>query len=264
MEKRFVVPLDGSKLAERAIPIATALANRVGGSVTLVSVNFGRLPSLEEHLDALASRIESVPCEHVVVSSLDAAGTIAGIANERADGAICMTTHGRGRLRWAVLGSVAEAVLHRSEGPVVLLGRRCGDGWPGDAHGVGVCIDGSLESEYIIEPACEWAPALGFGIEILTVIHPLDVLDAEHPETLFVPSLDLVRERGLDARTHLVRSRYPAAAIADLAESLPLAMLAMSTHARSGLERFALGSVTMGVLNMARCPVLVSPPRSPG
>jgi len=37
----------------------------------------------------------------------------------------------------------------------------------------------------------------------------------------------------------------------------------MNAHARSGLERFALGSVTMAVVQFAPCPVLVTH-RAPG
>jgi nucleotide-binding universal stress UspA family protein len=54
-----------------------------------------------------------------------------------------------------------------------------------------------------------------------------------------------------------VRSSYPAGALADLAESLAVGLVAMNSHARTGVARIALGSVTMGVVGMARCPVLV-------
>jgi nucleotide-binding universal stress UspA family protein len=35
--KTFVVPLDGSEFAERALPVAETLAERLGGSLLLVS-----------------------------------------------------------------------------------------------------------------------------------------------------------------------------------------------------------------------------------
>jgi hypothetical protein len=34
----------------------------------------------------------------------------------------------------------------------------------------------------------------------------------------------------------------------------------MAAHGRKGLARMALGSVTMGVVNSAPCPILVVPP----
>ena len=47
-------------------------------------------------------------------------------------------------------------------------------------------------------------------------------------------------------RTNIIRSSYPAGALADLADTLDVGLVAMSSHARTGAARLALGSVTMG------------------
>ena len=52
-------------------------------------------------------------------------------------------------------------------------------------------------------------------------------------------------------------SSYVAGALADFADDLPAAMIVASSHARTGLARVALGSVTMAVLHQATCPLLV-------
>ena len=92
---------------------------------------------------------------------------------------------------------------------------------------------------------------------MVVVVHPLDVESAEHPVDLLAP---VAGHFGLDDPTlvTMIRSNYPAGAIADFASDLPAALVAMKCHARTGLARFALGSVTMGTLQLASCPVLVT------
>jgi nucleotide-binding universal stress UspA family protein len=53
-------------------------------------------------------------------------------------------------------------------------------------------------------------------------------------------------------------SRFPDDALADFANELSAAMIAMNCHGRTGLARLALGSTTMGVLQLALCPLLVT------
>lgn len=52
----------------------------------------------------------------------------------------------------------------------------------------------------------------------------------------------------------------PAEAILKAAEAAGVDAIVMSTHGRSGLSRWLLGSVTQKVLSAAPCPVFVTPP----
>jgi nucleotide-binding universal stress UspA family protein len=89
------------------------------------------------------------------------------------------------------------------------------------------------------------------------VIHPLDVDDAEHPEQLLGPITAGLRRDGTTPEVAMLRSSFTAGALVDYAESLPASLIAVASHVRSGLARLALGSVSMGVVSLARCPVLV-------
>ena len=62
------------------------------------------------------------------------------------------------------------------------------------------------------------------------------------------------------AHKGVLRSIYTAGAI-DFAGSADVDLVALSSHARTGSARVGLGSVTMGVVGMARCPVLVDKTR---
>jgi nucleotide-binding universal stress UspA family protein len=56
----------------------------------------------------------------------------------------------------------------------------------------------------------------------------------------------------------LLRDNFVAGGLADCAADLPAAMMAINTHARTGIHRFVMGSETMAVLHLAPCPVLVT------
>ena len=100
-------------------------------------------------------------------------------------------------------------------------------------------------------------------MRVVTVRHPLDVDSAEQADALCA-SMAAQFGRSDPADAALVRSGYPAGALADHADELPAAVMAMSSHARSGVPRLALGSVTMGVVHLAPCPVLVAHNRPGG
>ena len=71
---------------------------------------------------------------------------------------------------------------------------------------------------------------------------------------------DVFRAEGLTVEVETLAGGDPAAALVEFAKHLPAAMLAMSTHARSGWDRTALGSVAMKVVHDSPCPVLVQQP----
>lgn len=65
---------------------------------------------------------------------------------------------------------------------------------------------------------------------------------------------------GIDTNT-LVEVGQPERVIVDNAEKLKVDAIVMSTHGRSGLNRWLFGSVTQKVLASASCPVFVIPNR---
>ena len=257
----LVVPLDGSKFAESAVPVATALASRSGGRVVLtttVMYEDGNTEAARHYLRGVAAATAGPDPEIAVLDERDPVATIRHLVEQRAGSMVCATTHGRGGLRWAVLGSVAEELLRSSPDPVLLVGPRCAANWDPDKGHVVVCHDGSDATRLVLDDACDFAAALGQEeVWVATVIHSLDVEGAERPEPIFDDVEGAVAARGLKAHAVLCRSSYPAGALADAANDLPASLLVMPTHGRTGLARVLVGSCTMGVLGLAPCPVLV-------
>lgn len=255
--KTLVVPLDGSEFAERALPIAETLATRIDAGLLLVSAEHQGPLEPRQYLDEQATRLSGHQVEVFATTEPHAAQAIAEAVTGSADRIVCMTTHGRGRLRWAVLGSVAEDVIRLADRPMILVGRNCRTDFLDRSTQLLACADGGQGSAELAPAAQEWSQLLGLDLRVAVVAHPLDVESAEHPN----PLLDrLAAQFGDDTRaaTSIIRNGYPAGALADLADELPAAIIAMSSPSRDGLARFALGSVTMGVLQLVSCPLLVT------
>jgi nucleotide-binding universal stress UspA family protein len=169
-----------------------------------------------------------------------------------------MTSHGRGGLRWGLLGSVAEEVMRRTDRPTLLVGRHCRENFLTDTRYLLACVDGSDSAAELAPVALDWADRLALDIHIANVAHPLDVESAEHPEKFLDPIVELFGGSNHVAAT-LLRSRFPEGALADYARDVRAAVVAVNSHCRTGLARFALGSTSMGLVSQAPCPVLVTP-----
>jgi nucleotide-binding universal stress UspA family protein len=210
MQTEILVPLDGSLVAETALPPALALARALGGSLTLLRVTPPALgaeplaeaiqapvityrprPQHREQADAYlagaAQRFESrgVPIRILVLRG-DPATAIVQYAQE-APGVrlIAMATHGRsGVSRW-VFGSVAEKVLRATPAPLLLV-RPDDDGMaPPPVHSlpyrtIVVPLDGSPFAEQALDQAYAVAAATGASLLLVAVApEPDEFLAAE-------------------------------------------------------------------------------------
>jgi nucleotide-binding universal stress UspA family protein len=258
--RTVVVPLDGSRFAERALPVARSLAERLGGRLLLLTTRWdddARDPS--SYLERMASEQDAASTDVLLVQDRPAPQAIQVALEEDENRIVCMTSHGRGRLRWALLGSVAEEVVRSARRPVVLVGRHCSDDPPVLlSHHLVACVDASNVADPVLPIAAEWAKALALDVHLTHVVHPLDVQDAEHPPAALPAMIARLRAEGVDATPVVVRRSYVPGALADYAGELPAALVLMTSHTRTGVERVALGSVAMGTLALSPCPVIVT------
>jgi nucleotide-binding universal stress UspA family protein len=256
----IVVPLDGSALADRAVPVATALARPSGGRIVLLAVACDdRTAAMRSHLDEVAAGLTEVPVSTVVAGGREVSDAIVDVAAAH-HASICMTTHGRGGLRWAMLGSVAEQVVAASARPVLLVGPHCAPDWTPGPGPVVVAHDGAPIGDTLLGTACAWARHLDTSLLLATVIHPLDAEDAARPDALFADPEARIRAHGCAVDHLVVQRHFPAGVLADLAVERKAPLVVMGSHGRHGLERLVLGSTTTTVLDLVPCPVLAAPP----
>ena len=164
--KTLVVPLDGSEYAERALPIAETVAERIGGSLLLLSAQYHGPLRPHEYLEERAALCGRCPVDLIATKEELAEDAIVDALDNRDDLVVCMTTHGRGRLRWAVLGSVAEDVIRRTGRPTLLVGRNCRTDFLDRSPHLVACSDGSEDSAELAPVAREWADLLGLDHEV--------------------------------------------------------------------------------------------------
>jgi nucleotide-binding universal stress UspA family protein len=254
--KTLVVPLDGSEHSERALPVAQSIAERIGGGLVLVSAQFRGPLDPSEYLEEQAAQVSLCPVELHPTKHENSLAAISHVLNEADDRVVCMSTHGRGSWRWAALGSVAEAVVKRTDRPVVLVGRHCRNDFLVRGNDLFVCADHADMAAGIAPTARVWSHMLHLDLRVGIVVHPLDVPSAQHPDAVLEP---IATALGVPlAEAILLRDNFIAGGLADCADEMPAAMMAIHTHARRGVSRFVMGSETMAVVHLAPCPVLVT------
>jgi nucleotide-binding universal stress UspA family protein len=133
----ILVPLDGSALAELALPRAIELARVSGATLLLLRAAMAHtVPGLdsaeaqirvveeaEGYLASTAARLRSAGVATVETATWYGAAAFAIVeaARLRKVDMIVMTTHGRSGLPRLVFGSVAESVLRSTATPLLLV-----------------------------------------------------------------------------------------------------------------------------------------------
>lgn len=144
MYRKILVPLDGSELAEKALPHATAVAKGSGAEVTLLTVVQPTLDfataKLEAIPEALAERSAALRAEammylntvqrelrsqaiaaRTVALDGDVAEEIITYAEREGFDLVAMATHGRSGISRFIMGSIAEKVVRGTIKPVLLI-----------------------------------------------------------------------------------------------------------------------------------------------
>jgi universal stress protein A len=139
--RRILVPTDFSETADRALATAIELGRSLGAEVHVVHVFSpvvmlpppldmislpsllpNVLPKMEEALEARAARVREAGLTGTV-ELIEGTPPVEIVRHATKVGAelIVVGTHGRSGLAHAVLGSVAERVLHRATCPVLVV-----------------------------------------------------------------------------------------------------------------------------------------------
>ncbi|HYU17741.1 MAG TPA: universal stress protein [Chloroflexota bacterium] len=282
----ILVPLDGSALAERALPHAMALARSARAKLILFHASPTRglpddlgpnrvaLSDLVDLADELRASGIEVECPVSRVYHDDVPHGICEAAEVMGADLIVMSTHGYGGLgRW-LHGSVADAVLRQASVPVMLVPATCEQGWSDDhAARIVVPLDGSRFAEEALGPAHPLAEALVAELVLVRAVKPVNYSDRDGGPYLerrvqaevcearqYLEGLAAkLRASGRGVEVHVELSP-PALTIANVARDRGAGLIAMATHGRGGLARLALGSVAAATLQLTSVPLLLVRP----
>ena len=283
--KKILVPLDGSELAEQILPYARRFAGACTLSVELLQVNdpdslAAYAPPLrsDDYLKQTAKKY-CLPGAAITtkVELGQPAQLILECAKDDPSCLIAMATHGMSGIRRWVLGSVAGKVVQSAVNPLLIV--RPLDGGdrsqPVEFKTVFVPLDGSGLAEKVLPYVVMLAKLLKLEVQLVRVFEPPPnayVLgDGVIPQgsELYREKLKREAQDYLDGKVQELCAEgwenVMATAIAgdaaneiiDLACRTENTLIAMTSHGRSGVGSWMLGSVAEKVIHHSRDPVLL-------
>ena len=295
--QRILVPLDGSHLAETALPAAAFLAGQFQSNVTLIHLVEHNAPpavhserhltkpvEAQDYLEQVARRAfasSATVASHVHTAEVsDVARSLVEHAAELQADLIVMCTHGRGGLRGWLFGSIAQQVVSLGTTPVLLIRpTSAGEAPPFAGRLILVPLDGNPVHEVGLPFARELALASGGALHLIMVIRSISSLKSEEAATARLMPLATnallelsekqaeqylkehiaqLRAAGLTVTAEAARGD-PAPYLRTAAQRTDTDLIVLATHGKLGLEALWSGSVAPRLLGHSTAPLLLVP-----
>ena len=297
MYTRILIPLDGSKTAEKVLPYARVLAGRLKLPVELLAVV--DIAEVATHMSVEKARYLDTLIEDTVRNSqhylrgiactFPEANAKCTVERGKAEQAIieraatdkgtlvAMATHGRSGINRWLLGSVTEKVLRGAINPLLLV--RATDeaktGPEATVNSVVIPLDGSELAESVLPTVADLAKTLGLEVVLFRAYNiPYNAyasaegyaaIDYEkllasmrgEAVSYLEKKVEAVKKMGVDKVSYVAKEGFAADEIIIMGRKTPGNLIAMCTHGRSGVRRWMLGSVTETVVRHSGDPVLV-------
>jgi nucleotide-binding universal stress UspA family protein len=297
MYSKVLVPLDGSKTAEKVLHYARYLAGKFKIPVELLAVidiaEMAAHISAEKvrHLDTMIEDGMRASTSYLrgIATTFRDANVTCTVEKDRAENAIigkgeadsamliAMATHGRSGLNRFLLGSVTEKVLRGTVNPLLLVRATEAAKAEGEAviKSVVVPLDGSELAESVIPMMTGFAKALDLEVVLIRAYHipynsyagddgsyavNYDELIAsvrDEAKEYIEKKVAEVKKLGVAKVSAITKEGFAGDEIIAAGRKTPDSLIAMCSHGRSGVKRWMLGSVTETVVRHAGEPVLV-------
>lgn len=282
MWKKILVPLDGSNLAELALPYAEELAAAFNSEVFLVYVSepaedqYRHMHQLyiEDVAGQIKKRIKKVS---PLVLPGKPAEEIIGYAEQNDVGLIIMASHGRSGITPWSTGGVAGKVLHAAKIPLLLIkAAKPRQRKPGKRliNRILLPLDGSKAGEAAVHYVGELMSRLEvevilFGVvpagQHIRTVGGLDYIlfPEQHLESVKTGAREYLDKayRRLKRRKGEVRVELRVGDIAQeiikFADGKNVDLIAISSHGHSGIEKWVFGSIANKVVQASNAPVLL-------
>lgn len=297
MFKNILVPLDGSKLAEAAIPVAASLTKTLNAPVTLLHIiekdapqevhkdhHITQADEASAYLEGLAKRafpadakvdwhVHTAAVKDVAVSIVEHAMT------EFQPDLIVMCTHGSSGVRELLFGSIAQQVVAHGKTPLLLIKPEVNSVRTFKPDKILVPLDTGPVHDDSLPITKELAKAYQSEIYLLTVVPTFSTvagekaaassllpattsamldIKVENAETDLQAHLDELKEEKFRVRAEIVRGD-PATEIVNLSEKLKADLVVLTTHRKAGAAAFWARSVAPNVTRRAHVPILLIP-----
>lgn len=296
MFKHILLPLDGSQLAESALPVVAYLADKLKAQVTLLHIIEKNAPASihgqrhltneEEACQYLQEIAEKAFPPHLEVyrhvhseEVSKVSQSIVQHSDEFDPDLIVMCAHGEGGLRDFVVGSIAQQVIASGTIPVLLLQPEKSETKFSGFDRILVALDGNPEHESGYAIAAEIAEELGASVHLIQVVPTLSTLNAKHSATgTLLPAttaalLEIDEDnaceyleekiKGLQQAKGTVSAEVergdPARQVVQSADTQDSQLIVLGTHGKSGMNAFWAGSVAPKIVELTHRPILLVP-----
>jgi len=297
MFKRLLVPLDGSKLAEAAIPVAASLAKTLNAPVTLLHIieqdapqevhkdhHITQADEASAYLEKLAKHAFPADAKvdwHVHTAAVKdvSASIVEHAMTEFQPDLIVMCTHGHSGVRELLFGSIAQKVVAQGITPLLLIKPGIDTSSTFKLDRILVPLDSGPVHDDSLPVTRELANAYRSEIYLLTVIPTFSTvagetaaassllpattsalldIDVENAEADLQAHLDELKQAGFQVTAEIARGD-PTTEIVNLSEKLNADLVVLTTHRKAGAAAFWARSVAPNVTRRARVPILLIP-----
>ena len=297
MFKHILVPLDGSRLAESALPAAAYMAEKLSSMVTLIHVIENNAPEevhgqphlqtaqeaelyLQEISKLWFPKIQKLTCHVHTAHVADVARSIVDHSGELDYDLVIMCSHGRGKAKQLFMGSIAQTIIGLGTIPVLLIHPDVTGALPEfSCSNILVPMDNDPDHGQALpvakELASKFAAALHLSmvIEIFTTLSGVRAvtsrllpgttsrlleISARNAQKIVQQLLGELIDQGYNASAEVLRGD-PASVIVKSAQTNKAHLIVLATHGKSGMEAFLTGSFSHKLCSLCTTPLLLIP-----
>ncbi len=286
--KKIMVPLDGSELAEKALPYVKSIAGLKKSNVTLFAVSLTVFVDRRDHLfasyvEAKAKELNEEGIKATAATSYgDVTREILKYANNHKMDLIIMATHGYSRAKQWMFGSITQKILYGTEIPVLLVKPKS----PivsAEFNRILVPVDGSPFSEstfpYVVGLTkntnketlllhiCEPPIVPSYGSR---PINPTwkknrdDMWDemAKLSTTYLKKTTAALKNKGIKVKSRVIKAQTGEVAktIMQVSKEENIDLIISAIQGRSGVSRWAYGSIARKIVEESSQPILLIRP----
>lgn len=302
MFKIIMAPTEGSDSETSALKVAVRLAQLFDAELRLVRVETMPLEiapivsprvleiteqAFEEEriarlrkLEALGVQLRALGDIRVLTALEDGpvAPTLRDYARKFRADLIVMSSHSRGGIKRAALGSVTDYLIRHANIPVLVVKQPVSFVGTHFQEAVGrivVPLDGSELAEQILPSVASLALRLGASVSLLQVLTPLTYsqkqimqpglpwwdADMAVADSYLARAASYLTEEGVAVSKDVILSDNVSTAILDYAVRARADLIAIATSGRGGMSRFVFGTVADAITRRSSASLLVFHPR---
>ncbi|EDN70465.1 universal stress protein [Beggiatoa sp. PS] len=261
---------DSSELSIGATNEAIRLAQRTGGSLSMMSVvkssleheSFAKQLIEKENSDAIAyletvkrqANDAGVDSKIGVRHGIDIYSELVDEAEKTHTDIIVMGRRGLTGLKRIMMGSNTAKVIGYAHCNVLVVPRAAKI----EGKNILLAIDGSRHGDIAASTAVAVAKHFKAPVSIVSVVY------SDHKEQRYAEAVEMVKrveafmsKEGITIKEGQVLRGRPADTIVEVAKEKAADLIIMGSHGRTGIERVLMGSVSDRVIGYADCAVLV-------